>query len=393
MSPTLDCLHIASFQGNIGDNANHNGTRNLLEQHTSYRFECTENEIRKYYQNYTKPDAHEFDESFVEQANNHDCVFIGSGNFFETWIDDSVTGTTIDMETTIVDKIEVPMVFYGLGFDPYKGISGNNLEKFTTFFDAVLDDPQCLVSVRNDGSTSHIETHLGESYLERVHKVPDGGFFTEVDDHDHPGLLGRDKTIAINVAKDMIEKRFPNDGTNMHTYDSFLNEFATFVDALLESNPELNIVFVPHIYSDLQAISEVLEQMENMHRRGRVTTAPYLNGEGSERHIFDIYNKVDLSIGMRFHANVCPFGLRTPSIGLVSYPKVGDLYDIELSLPERAVDITRQGFNSGLVELTETSLKNSNSISATYDTIVSDLRTQKRAFHEKIEMLLDEHYS
>ena len=41
---------------------------------------------------------------------------------------------------------------------------------------------------------------------------------------------------------------------------------------------------------------------------------------------------------MRFHANVCPIGLGTPTIGLVNYPQVKLLYE-ELNLENRFVDV------------------------------------------------------
>ncbi len=386
-SNQISVLHVASFTGNVGDNANHNGTRTTLEENTSYKYQYTENEIRKYYQNYNKADELHFDDEFVRQANEHDLVMIGSGNFFELWIEDSKTGTTIDIETDRIEEIKSPIVFYGLGCDPYKGIPGNNAEKFQNFLDCILEQDHCLVSVRNDGSINHIKEHFGQEYASQVHKVPDGGFFTEVDDNYHPELDGSGPLIAVNVAKDMADLRFPNARTEQHSYTSFTSEFADTLDQILSSYPESKIVFIPHIYRDLEAISDVLNNMETMNQRSRVTAAPYLNGEGSERYIFDTYNKCDLAFGMRFHTNVCSIGQITPSLGLVSYPKVGDLYK-ELDLVERTIDLKQKGFKYELLDKVEQTFDNSPNITTEYKEINENLRISVKDFHKKIETVV-----
>jgi polysaccharide pyruvyl transferase WcaK-like protein len=383
----LDILHIASFTGNVGDNANHNGTRKTLSENTSFRYHYTENEVRRYYQNYTENDELSFGNEFVRQANNHDLVIIGSGNFFELWIEESRTGTTIDIATERIEEISTPIVFYGLGCDPYKGIPGNNAKKFEQFLEFTLAQDHCLVSVRNDGSISHIQEYFGSTYADQVYKVPDGGFFTEVDNTYHPELDTDGPTMAVNVAKDMSDLRFPNNKEHPHSYRSFVSEFGEYINEVLAHHPDLTVVFMPHIYSDLGAISDVLTEIKNMNRRSRITTAPYLNGEGSERYIFDTYRQADLAIGMRFHTNVCSIGQYTPTIGLVSYPKVGDLYE-ELGLSERTVDLRQPGFSDMLSHKTASTLKNRSKIKSNYERIVGELEQDVRDFQNKINRLI-----
>lgn len=391
---TIDTLHVASFTGNVGDNANHNGTRRTLQENTNFEFRYTENEMRKYYQNYNKLDSLSFGDDFVAQANKHDLVLIGSGNFFDLWIETSETGTTIDMQPKTVDAIDTPIVFYGLGCDPHKGIPGDNAKKFVSFLDHILSDEHCIVSVRNDGSISHINRLFGQEYARQVHKVPDGGFFTEVDNHFHPELRPGKTIIALNVAKDMAELRFPADSPDSHSYTSFMDEMAEFIDRTLSNHSNIEFVLMPHIYSDLEAIADLMDRLDNLHRRGRVMTTPYLNQENSERYIFDTYRKADLAMGMRFHTNVCSFGQLTPTIGFsMGYPKVRDLYEIELGLPKRLVDVCHTGFSSQLYESTMNSIERSNEISTTYEEKLSNLRDNLDEFHKVIDSKIEETYS
>ena len=46
---TLKVLHVASFIGNIGDSANHLGSKYLREKYLSFDFKITQKEIREFY--------------------------------------------------------------------------------------------------------------------------------------------------------------------------------------------------------------------------------------------------------------------------------------------------------------------------------------------------------
>jgi len=187
----------------------------------------------------------------------------------------------------------------------------------------------------------------------------------------------------------MSERRFPGRPAHL-SYDEFVSAFAEFVDGFLDKG-NIHIVFVPHIYSDLGAIADVLSEMDIWYRRDRVTTAPYLTGPNSERYIFDLYDSVDLSLGMRLHANVCPIGLETPCIGLSNgHPKVGDLYR-NLGLFDRIVPVHEPDFASALEETVTTTIDAPDEVSQAYRKTVDTLRPTVDGFHERIESLVDRH--
>lgn len=377
---SLDVFHIASFVGNIGDNANHNGTRRLLEKNLGTSLSYTESEIRKYYINYDRPDALAFDESFVDRANKHDLVIIGSGNFFDLWIEESRTGTTIDIPPGLIDRIDSPIIFYGLGCDIHKGVPGSNHEKFKSFLTHVLEADHCLVSVRNDGSIRNIIKEYNANLADRVHTVPDGGFFVNVEETSHPEIPSERGVIGINVARDMEEIRFP-EASDTLSYDEFIELLSDMINKFLDEYPRYDIVFFPHIYSDFDAISRVLEKMDVLHRRNRMTTSPYLHSQGSEKYFFDGYRQCDVTMGMRFHSNVCAIGLGTPSIGLTAeYPKVEHMYD-EIGHPERSIQISRQGFESQLYEKLVSTVENREQVSKDYHETKQDLQSEIDSFH------------
>ena len=71
-------LHIASFNGNIGDNASHIGLRNILKT-LGVIATIDQIEIRRFYKNYSLFDKQSFDEDFVKMANQYDLVVFGGG--------------------------------------------------------------------------------------------------------------------------------------------------------------------------------------------------------------------------------------------------------------------------------------------------------------------------
>jgi len=112
----LRILHVASFSGNIGDNANHMGFRPWFETLAGRPVQWTNLEIREFYWR-----ERVWDDSFVAMANAHDLVVIGGGNYFELWVETSPTGTSIAIEPQTFAKITTPVVFNALGVDPGQG--------------------------------------------------------------------------------------------------------------------------------------------------------------------------------------------------------------------------------------------------------------------------------
>ncbi len=157
MSTPLRLLHIASFSGNIGDNANHMGFRPWFEAQLGRQAVWTKLEIREFYWG-----DRQWDADLVEFINSHDMLIIGGGNYFELWVEQSPTGTSIAIDQKLFDDIEVPVFFNALGVDPGQGVPPVSRERFTSFLDKLLSSDQYLVSVRNDGARENLRQHIGQ---------------------------------------------------------------------------------------------------------------------------------------------------------------------------------------------------------------------------------------
>lgn len=340
---SLRILHVASFTGNIGDNANHVGFKKLLKANLKRKLDFTRFEIREVYWGYKS-----FNEEFVELANSFDLVVIGGGNYFELWVDKSATGCSIDIELDLLASIKTPIVFNALGVDPAQGASALALNKFRKFLDLVVSKKNMLLSCRNDGSMHALENIVGLNYASEFYHIPDAGFFTEAVSTYHPEIDANKKNTIIQIAGDMIETRFNKSSPESIDYDEFISLMAKVVEQLAEMKS--NIILVPHIFSDLNIINNLIYALPDNIRRKNIKVAPYLIGDSGQDYIFDLYKKSDLVLGMRFHANVCAMAMKTPCIGLVNYRQISELYK-EIGQDKYAVHVNKAGFDKKIIDI------------------------------------------
>ena len=324
----LKILHVASFSGNVGDNINHAGSYRMLKRHLSEQFAITEWEIREYFWRTTS-----FDDFFAARCNEHDFVLFGGGNYFELWVERSVSGTSVDIPLDVLEKIRVPIIFHSLGLDAAQGYTETSLQKTRRYFETLLARKATFISLRNDGSLRTAKMLLGSAISQHIHCFPDGGFFAG----GPAGIaaIPSKPIIGINIAGDMLSRRF---GADPNATQNFFSELVKFIDLTAATHPDMRFRFFPHIFRDVHPIAEILERLPDPVRRRRVEVAPLLVGRESVDHLLQQYAECSLVLGNRFHANVCPVGLGVPTLGLVNYPQVQFLYE-ELELTDRCIDV------------------------------------------------------
>lgn len=341
MAVPLKILHLASFSGNIGDNANHMGFRPWFEKQLGRSAQWHALEIREFYWN-----ERSWDDALVDYINDHDVMVIGGGNYFELWVEYSPTGTSIAIDPDTFSKIRTPIFFNALGVDPGQGVPEICRQRFSTFLDVITGSDHCLVSVRNDGALFNLKTHIRDFDESCVYALPDHGFFVP---HPSKNLQPNptDQTqICINLACDMAQTRFPgNDGQA-----GFAKEMARLVSRLSERHTDAHVTFVPHIFRDLEIISQTLSFIPDRLRRTRIAVASFGSGNAAAKRCLAHYANADLVFGMRFHANVCPMALERQVLGLSSYVQINNLYK-ELEQTHRLIDVTRPGFADIATEL------------------------------------------
>lgn len=315
-------LHLASFMGNIGDNASHLGLNNILNTIFDSFPKIKRLEIRRFYKNYQLPDKLFFDDNFVNMTNNYDLIIIGGGGFLDYWIENSKTGTTLDISENIFLKIKTPILISSVGSHPHQDIPDGNIEKFEKFLNLILNKDNVSLALRNDGSKVVINNLFGTKYNELIPEVLDNAFFFKPESIGF--LISDKKYILLNIAMDQVQMKNMVVGTV--NYNFYLFELLKFIKKVIAES-DLNIVFAPHIFSDYLAIQELLSGLNNFHIRKRIIISPYVQGDFGCNLIFNLYRKAEFIIGMRFHANVCSMAMEKKSLGLAALDRVAYLYE------------------------------------------------------------------
>ena len=160
----LKILHIAAFEGNVGDNASHVGFYNILDSILD-DYSINKIDIRRSYKKYDGDDKLFFDEEFVFTANQYDLVVFGGGGFLDYWVEGSSNGTTIDIEVNVFKKIKTEILITSIGCNPHRHVPKENFHKFRMFLDYVNEAKNIQIAVRNDGSVTSIKKDFGKKYL------------------------------------------------------------------------------------------------------------------------------------------------------------------------------------------------------------------------------------
>lgn len=316
----MKILHVASFIGNIGDNASHAGLTAILKIIFN-EYEIEQLEIRKFYKNYQLDDARVFDEEFIEYANSFDLLIIGGGGFLDYWVEGSATGTTIDLDPELVPCITVPTLMMSVGCVPHRKIPEGNIDKFIRFIQAVNKNPNIRIAVRNDGSIETLKNILSPDEMKCIPEIMDNGFFYKSE--EGPSFIDGDY-IAINITLDQIGMNSSLRGAiDLKAYQEEIVKVVNHIAVDLDKH----VVFVPHIFSDIKAICDVLKNIEDFVVRSKVSIAPYVQGDAGSSYLFNVYKNSLLVLATRFHANVCPMSMGVPVIGLVALDRVKYIYD------------------------------------------------------------------
>lgn len=379
MDKTLRALHLASFLGNIGDYANHQGFCKKFKEILPIEF--TQLEIRKFYKNRGEM---KFDDAFIDLINQHDVLILGGGGFFDLKWDYSNTGTTMDFSEELINKIKIPVLVNAMGYHEYGDVKEENILKFKNFLGIISQKKNWLISVRNDGSFSRMQARYPE-YMDQVMKVPDHGFFFSPENYSRLGLQNQDAIwIGLNVTNDLFNEYFNKDVTAAE-FNRLMSEG---INQLLGENNRYKIILFPHVHQDIATIGTVLEGIEDRYKRENMVVAPLLMTSGSIEHVFDLYRICSVVIGMRFHTNVCGMSMNIPTVGLAGHEQISSLYD-EFGLSERCIKVDNTQFFQELSGVIKSSLGSVDQIKKKYSKIMVTLNSEADAYRQKVVKWLD----
>jgi polysaccharide pyruvyl transferase WcaK-like protein len=331
----MKILHVATFIGNIGDNASHIGFKEILEENLGTGHQIDTLEIRKTYAVYTLPDKWRFDMDFAKKANEYDLLLIGGGHFLDFWVKNSHTGTTLDISDEVLSALKVPIMIISMGCMHRTDVPEENVPKLRRFLDKLLERKQTAIAVRNDGSKKILKDIVGQVYFENIPEVLDSGFFYDTDaaiytPSDKPYVIMNSTVDQLSMKSRIVGE------IDSHMY---VDEMGKVINHFLNET-DLNVVFAPHIYADYKAIDTLLQQVNDFHIRTRITLTPYVQDDFGCNMIFSAYKNSSLVVGMRFHANVCSLSMNKASVGVAATDRVVNAYN-SIGLVDRIVQVDK----------------------------------------------------
>jgi len=365
----MKILHLASFSGNIGDNASHMGLRKILSE--LLNFNQIENiEIRDFYKSTSKKYKKYFDETFVDLCNNYDLVIWGGGGYLDYWVPDSKTGSTFDISNDIMDKIIPPTVITSVGCVPGNKVPNGNKEKFNNFLKYISHSKKFHLLLRNDGSYEHVKENFGNDLAINFSTILDNAFHYE---HKKNGIFPAVRDyVAFCIADDQII--MDGEGATKFSKDKYYREISAVVNYLIKVH-KLDVCFVPHRAYDIKSINHILNNLDDKYIRNNILVAPYMVGDNGANYLFGIYKNSILTIGDRFHSNVCGVSLGIKTIGLSALSRVRFMYD-SIGLKDSYLEI-EENFSTNLIQKIDILLN-------------TDLEDYKKKYFNKLNNLRNE---
>ena len=309
--------HIGGWGPNFGDRVLQIATTDIIRQKSKDDLSFTYIDTQKTI----------WDHNLINKMNNEaDLIVVGGGGFlFKRSIEDklSTSGWQLNMTAEQIRGIKKPIIAYGLGYNKFPS-DPNNFSNYT------IDNIQTFInkcdffSFRNYGSYFAIKD-MGID-VSKASIVPDAAVFAKPDLFEHECFDNKKIKIGINWATDRPDQRFGSAEESDRKMKIFFNAIREIVHEL-----GAHVYLIDHLLKEDRNVVE----KEKLHYvvkdiLGDNVTILYneLNKELFPPFDYragfftDIYRKMDLTIGMRGHANIIPFGQCVPNIGIGLHNKV-----------------------------------------------------------------------
>ena len=232
--------------------------------------------------------------------------------------DQSVSGWQFNIRLEDIERIQIPMVVYGIGFNQFPF----DTERFPPILNrhlGAVKEKASLFAVRNNGTLAELARRGVNT--DQVDVIMDAGAFAPASPFEIPGLDSRRYVIGLNIAGDRPEHRYPEPAlSNMaKVYETIalgLRDAARDYDA--------QILYIPHIVEVDEFAFGIFKEIlgENLIVNLRAVV-PHMYPPSAAYASFLVYayTVCDVVMGMRGHACIIPFGKSRKVIALGDHRK------------------------------------------------------------------------
>tara|TARA_B110000879_G_scaffold210149_1_gene299565 strand:+ start:1270 stop:2397 length:1128 start_codon:yes stop_codon:yes gene_type:complete len=275
------------------------------------------------------------DEQIAKINKTHDGIVIGGGGLLlkdQLGSDVKNSGWQWNCPSSVMEKINVPLIIFAIGYNKFRGqdeFDDNFRESMST-----LSRKSEFFSLRNDGSIKSVKRYLNDFDLHNQNLIRQfcpttvlskiyPSYKLKAADHEKKGQ----RILSFNAAFDRREMRF-NEPNKKFEEACSLMKFA-------ENNG-----WVIQVCSHKDMDREIEGMLSDMGVKFFIKDLT----RSSPDEIMDHYAQIDLSIGMRKHSQMIPFGLNKPIFSLISHDEV-KFFINDINHPEYASDMTENGYS------------------------------------------------
>ncbi|QJP33001.1 polysaccharide pyruvyl transferase family protein [Nonlabens sp. Ci31] len=262
----------------------------------------------------------EVDIELVNRINESNGVVIGGGGLFlRDTNPNEISGWQWPCSIEMLNQIKVPVILYAVGYNRFRG-----QEEFEPFFTeniCAFAEKATYIGLRNYGSINAIENYLPERLHNKLRFQPCMTTFIAQLYPNEFNYDDKQNFIAFNAAFDRSHLRFGEKiGDILSKTAQVLKELSIIIPIKFYSHLPSDDAIIPFLQS-----YEVPFELVNLHQK-------------HPKEIIEAYVRPKLVIGMRGHAQMIPFGCKTPILSIVSHDKLQWFLD-DIGKPEWAVDV------------------------------------------------------
>ncbi|WP_242091615.1 polysaccharide pyruvyl transferase family protein [Aestuariivivens sediminicola] len=304
------------------------------------------------------------DDQLINQINDTNGVVIGGGGLFlkDTNANDK-SGWQWPCSVEMLKKIKRPVVIYAVGYNRFRG-----QEEFEPYFKeniTAFAKKSCYIGLRNTGSIEAIKNYIPEDLHHKLRFQPCMTTFLSKLYPDLADYNQKEDFVAINTAFDRSHLRFgKNIGVILSNTAKMLKDISKNIPIKFYSHMQTDEAILPFLQSF--GVKYELVKLSHVH----------------PKKIIEEYSRPKLVVGMRGHAQMIPFGCKTPIVSIISHDKLQWFLD-DIGRPNWGVDVLSSTYSKDLQSRILNSLEN------TQNEIEYISRKQKELYHTSLKNVKD----
>ncbi len=302
--------HVGGYNRNYGDFVLLESIRENLQK---------QSDVPLSFVNVDCQSTHFFAELIDQINNNADMLIIGGGGFvMNRHEDNSLSGWQWSIKNEDIQKIKVPIIVYGIGYNKFNYDDREFKENMNDSL-KLTQLKSSLFSVRNTGTKEElVRRGLDEK---NIIVIPDSGMFITPFPKSAQILETGRILVGINFVSDRPHYTFPNNYKD--TQKKFYDELIKVCKYLIETRNALiiNLDHIPVLDEEVNKLFKESLGTDNYKVLSEEVPEIYPPSLINSHYLAYFYKKMDLVLGMRGHSNIISFGMGVPLISIGSHNK------------------------------------------------------------------------